>query len=452
MTEHTLPESLPESEANQDFATPRRFYRRSARAGFKKRHGVLGLLCFVSMITFVDRLAIPVAAPAIRHDLRLTPEQWGWVLSAYVLANALFEIPSGAFGDRHGQRLELTRISLWWSAFTALTGWCRNFTQIVGARFLFGMGAAGAYPNAAGVVYRWFPQREHARAQGFLWAAGRLGGALAPLLLVPFASHFGWRAIFWLLGAVGLLWTAVWRSWFRDSPGEMHGVSAEELAEIGSPAREHRSVPWAKLLRLTDLWIIVAAYFCYAFGSWFYFGWFTTWLVRGAGFSVAQMGVFASFPFLMGMGGNLIGGFLGERLTKRLGRKAGYRWITSVALVAAAGILLAMSEVRSHAAIVVLATVGFGVMDMMLPSAWAMCMSLGAQFGGTASGVMNTAGNLGGWVCTVIFGYLVGWSGNYDLPVQAIAAMVLVAALLFARVDCTRGLAPDPPANLPVSR
>jgi len=184
----------------------------------KKRHGVLGLLCCVSVITFVDRLAIPVAASGIRADLRLSPEQWGWVLSAYVLANAVFEIPSGAFGDRHGQRLELTRIVSWWSVFTAVTGWCRSFWQIAASRFLFGVGAAGAYPNAAGVISRWFPKREHAQAQGFVWAASRLGGALAPLTLVPFAARFGWRAIFWLLGAVGIVWAVIWRWWFRDSP------------------------------------------------------------------------------------------------------------------------------------------------------------------------------------------------------------------------------------------
>jgi len=409
----------------------------------KKRHGVLGLLCCVSVITFVDRLAIPVAAAGIRADLRLSPEQWGWVLSAYVLANAVFEIPSGAFGDRHGQRLELTRIVSWWSVFTAVTGWCRNFWQIAASRFLFGVGAAGAYPNAAGVISRWFPKREHAQAQGFVWAASRLGGALAPLALVPFAARFGWRAIFWLLGAVGIVWAVVWRWWFRDSPEEMDGITAGELVEIGSADGERASVPWARLVRLPHLWLIVAAYFCYAFGSWFYFGWFTTWLVRGAGFSVAQMGVFASFPFVMGIAGNLAGGAMAERMVERYGRRSSYRWIAAVCLVVTAGILLAMSLVRDHRAIVALATVGFGVMDLMLPAAWAMCMSLGGQFGGTATGMMNTAGNLGGWVCTVAFGYLVGMTGDYNLPVRAIAGMVLVAAILFVRVDCTQGLQDD---------
>jgi MFS family permease len=401
----------------------------------------------MSAITFLDRLAIPMAEPGIRGDLHLTPEQWGWVLSSYVLANALFEIPSGALGDRNGQRLELTRITVWWSAFTSLTGWCRTFYQMTASRFLFGVGAAGAYPNAAGVISRWFPKREHARAQGFVWGASRLGGALAPLLLVPLERHLGWRAIFWVLGATGLAWSALWWWWFRNDPAEMGGIAPEELAEIRAGELVHgegrEKVPWRRLFALPQFWLIVGAYFCYAWGSWFYFGWFTTWLVQGAGLSVAQMGVFASFPFAMGLAGNLIGGEVSERMVVRYGRRRTYRWVTSVCLAVSSGLLLSMSLVRGHAAIVLLATFGFGVMDLMLPSAWAMCMSLGGRYGGTATGVMNTAGNLGGWFCTIAFGYVVKATGDYNLPLRAVAAMVLLGAVVFSQVDCTKGLSDE---------
>lgn len=408
-----------------------------------KRSGVLALLCGVSIITFLDRLAIAVAEPGIRADLHLSPEQWGWVLSAYVLANALFEIPSGAMGDKRGQRAELTRIAVWWSGFTAATGWCRNFVQMAGARFLFGVGAAGAYPNAAGVISRWFPRREHARAQGFVWAASRLGGALAPLLLVPLQKVWGWRAIFWVMGGVGAVWSVLWYAWFRNLPQQMPGITDEELDAIAlgrAAAAAHGNVPWRALVRLPHLWLIIAAYFCYAWGSWFYFGWFSTWLVHGAGFTVAQMGVFASLPFLMGMLGNVAGGVLSERLVKRMGPVRAYRIVTAVALVAGGLLLLAMSAVQSHVAVVAFATLGFGVMDLMLPSAWAMCMMLGGAYGGTASAMMNTAGNLGGWVCTVLFGYVVQASGNYEAPVRIVAAMVLAAAVLFSRVNASCGL------------
>lgn len=408
-----------------------------------KRGGVLILLCSLSAITFLDRLAIAVTEPGIRADLRLGPDKWGWVLSAYVLANALFEIPSGARGDRRGQRSELTRIVFWWSGFTIATGWCRSFLQMVSARFLFGLGTAGAYPNASGVVAKWFPHEEHSRAQGFIWAAGRMGAALAPLLLVPLERTCGWRSVFWVMGAVGIVWAITWWMWFRSEPVDRILIAKRQASDIAAQpvvVSTRTEIPWRQLLALPQLWLIMAAYFCYAWGSWFFFGWFTTWMVRGEGFSVTQMGVFASFPFVMAMFGNLIGGTLGTRLVLKMGDVSAYRWVTASCLVVGAALLLAMSIARGHTAVVVLTTASFGVMDLMLPSAWAMCMGLGGRCGGTATAMMNTAGNLGGWVSALVFGYVVKITGNYNLPLQLIAAMVLLAALLFARVNCSHGL------------
>ncbi|QQV77339.1 MFS transporter [Sphingomonas aliaeris] len=406
----------------------------------KKRHVVVGLLAALSIITFIDRLAIAVTGPSIQRDLNITPEQWGWVLGAYVIAYAVFEIPSGAMGDARGYRRELTRITVWWSGFTAATAFCQNFWQLTGARFLFGLGAAGAYPNMSGVLYRWFPARERARGQGVIWAASRFGGALAPLLLVPMQAYFGWRAVFVVLGAIGFVWAIVWRSWFRDRPGDQPGITAEEVADIGiDETGGHLGTPWRKLLSLPQLWLIALAYCFYAFGSWFFFNWFPTWMVKGAGFSVAEMGLYGSIPFLLGVVGNLAGGVLCDRLAQRIGIRRAYSLIASTCLTVTAALLVGLSLATGKVAIIVLAGAAFMVMDLMLPAAWAMCMAIGGRYGGTASGVMNTAGNLGGFVCSVAFGYIVSATGDYNLPLQGVAAMVLVAAAVFAFIDCTKG-------------
>ncbi len=406
----------------------------------KKRRVVLGFLAALSIITFIDRLAIAVTGPTIQKDLSISPEQWGWVLSAYVLAYAVFEIPSGAMGDKHGYRKELRRITIWWSFFTALTAVCRNFWQLAGARFLFGLGAAGAYPNMTGVLYRWLPARERARGQGVIWAASRFGGAMAPLLLVPANKYLGWQGVFVALGAIGFVWAIAWSRWFHDKPAEQPGISAAEVAEIGSDdSGGHAGTPWRKLLTLPQLWLITLAYLFYAFGSWFFFGWFPTWMVKGAGFTVGEMGLYGSIPFLLGVVGNLLGGVLCDRMAARIGIRNAYRLIASVCLTGTAALLVAMSLATDKLVIVALAGAAFMVMDLMLPAAWAMCMAIGGRYGGTASGVMNTAGNLGGFVCSVAFGYVVQATNNYDLPLQGVAAMVLVAAGLFALIDCTKG-------------
>lgn len=407
----------------------------------KRRHQILALLAALSVLTFLDRLAIAVAGPGIQADLHISPEMWGWVLSAYVLANGIFEMPSGAMGDRRGQRGELTRIVAWWSVFTALTGACGSFWQLATARFLFGMGAAGAYPNSAGVIARWFPVTERARSQGAVWAASRLGGALAPLLIIPLQQLYGWRSVFWLLGGTGFLWAAIWYARFRNRPCDDSKITAEELAEIGESATAHGSIetPWRQLLSSRALWLIVIAYGCYGAGSWFYFSWFPIWMVHSAHFSLDGV-LFASLPFLMGLCSNLIGGVIGDRLTIRWGARRALRVIPGVCLTLTSVLLVSMATFHGRIAVVALSTLGFGMMDLMLPSAWALCLLIGGRASGAATGMMNTAGQAGGFVCTVLFGYIVHATGSYDAPLWLIAGMVLIAAILFTQVDCTQGI------------
>jgi MFS transporter, ACS family, glucarate transporter len=416
----------------------------------KKRYIVLFLLVVLSAITFLDRLSIAVSGPLIQDQLHIPPERWGWVLAAFVISCGLFEIPSGAMGDRRGQRRELTRIVTWWSAFMAGTAACFSFWQLVIVRFLFGAGEAGAYPNASGVVSRWFPATERARAQSFIWAASRLGGVITPLLVVPLQARIGWRSVFVLFGALGAVWAAVWWLCFRDTPSEQPGIQQEELDEIakGAQAKTRSSIPWKQLLRSRQLWMISVAYSCYAWGSWFYFSWFPSWMVRSASFSEKQMGFFAALPFLCGMAGNVAGGFVSDTLVKNYGLKFGRRVVLSLALIITSGMLLGMSLVTGKVAVVVLACLGFGVMDLMLPAAWSLCLDIGGEFAGTVTGVMNTAGQLGGVLCTVSFGYIIKMTGSYNKPLWLVAFMVLCSALIFARVDASKPLLPDNSASV----
>ena len=194
------------------------------------------------MITFLDRIAIASAGPRIQRALNLSADQWGWVLGAFILSYGLFEIPSGALGDRWGPRPTLTRIVVWWTAFTALTSAAFSFVPLVLIRFLFGAGEAGAYPNMAAVTGRWFPAKARARAQGFIWGASRLGGALSPLLVVPLQIWIGWRQAFVVLGAIGLLWAAAWHIWYP---------ATEPVTQSS-----YQAAPYGRLLRAPQLRLI----------------------------------------------------------------------------------------------------------------------------------------------------------------------------------------------------
>ncbi|MCU0918149.1 MAG: MFS transporter [Planctomycetes bacterium] len=402
----------------------------------KKRYRILILLTLLSVITYLDRQCIAVAGPSMQEDLGLSPEQWGWVVGAFVLTYALFEIPSGAWGDSFGRKRVLARIVVWWSCFTGLTGLTNRFGTLVAVRALFGMGEAGAYPNISGCIARWFPATERARAQGVVWGASRIGGALAPLVVVPFIAWVGWREAFWLFASFGLVWAVAWYRWYHDDPATYPGISADELREIGAGAGPgHRSIPWKAIFRNRQVWLIMAMYWCYVWGSIFYLTWFPTYLVRGRGFSKEEMAIFASLPFALGALGNLAGGVLSDRLSRKYGVTVGRRLVGSVCLALSAVCLFLTAATTGKLTAAIFLTLGFGIMDCMLPSAWAMCLDIGKNYAGAISGAMNSAGNLGGFLCSVVFGYLVEATGQYHLPIVVVGIMVMLSALLFLRID-----------------
>jgi MFS transporter, ACS family, glucarate transporter len=194
--------------------------------------------------------------------------------------------------------------------------------------------------------------------------------------------------------------------------------------------------------------LLMAMYWCYVWGSMFYLTWFPTYLMYGRGLSEQEVGIYAASPFVLGVLGNLAGGHLSDRMARRFGLGPGRRLVGTASLTIAAALILVSALTPGKAASIVFLSLGFGAMDCMLPSAWAICLELGNEYSGAVTGAMNSAGQAGGLACSVLFGYLVRASGSYDAPLFVIAAMVLASALLFAWIDPTRPLIPAEPGGL----
>ena len=413
----------------------------------KKRSWILVMLIFLGVVTFLDRINITVAGSAIMRDLNLTPDQWGWILSAFILSYGLMQIPMGAMGDKRGHRSTLALIVLWWSAFTAFTGMAGGFVSLILIRFMFGIGEAGSSPCSTGVISRWFPKKEVGKAQGFIWAASRMGGALTPFIVLPVITYLGWRAAFYILGAVGVIWSIVWYLFYRNQPKEMRGISAEEIAEAPvtqmAVSTEKVSIPWKSLLSSKQFWLILSMYFFYAFGSWFFFSWFPTFMELGRGFEKDQLTYAIAVPFVMSMIGNISGGYLTDKLSAKYGLKVGRKALGSSSLIVSAIFMFLAAFIPGKMQVFIFLSLAFGIIDLMLPSAWALCIDLGKKYSGAVSGAMNTAGNLGGFVCSLIFGYVVSATGNYNLPLYIIAGMLVISAIIFMFIDPTKQLISD---------
>jgi MFS transporter, ACS family, glucarate transporter len=409
----------------------------------KVRNLVLVYLFLLSMITYVDRVCIAYAGPRMQKDLGLSPDMWGWVVGLFAISYAVFEIPAGVLGDKRGPRSVLTLVVFWWSAFTTLTGMVSNYVWLLVTRFLFGAGESGAYPVSAVATSRWFPTTERARAQGIIWMAARIGGAVSPLLVVPIQHMWGWRASFYIFGFLGVIWGIVWYAWFRDYPNEKKGVSAEELAEIGAPKRgEKHSLPWGQALKSKNLWVLMVMYFAYCYGAYWYFSWLPTYLQKGRGFSEAGL-LLSALPFVLGAIANGVGGVVSDMMVKKLGLRWGRRVVAMIGLGIAALFTTATLFTDDKYAALVFLSIGFAGQDFFLPTAWAVCLDIGKKYAGAVTGTMNMAGQFGSFVSSVLFGYITKATGSYEAGLIPLAALLAVSAVLWLRIDASEQLIPE---------
>jgi sugar phosphate permease len=400
------------------------------------RYRVLAFLFVLILVMYLDRLCISVAGPRIQQDLHLTPVQWGWVIGAFTLAYAAFEIPSGSLGDRIGPRRVLTRIVIWWSVFTAATGLVSSYPILLIVRFLFGAGEAGAFPNSALTISQWTPKRERARSLSVLWLATGVGGIATPLIVVAIQKRYGWRPSFFLFGSLGLFWSAAWYAWFRDRPAEQPGVSKSELALLAdTTAPPHGSAPWTTLLRDRNLQLLMLMYHCYCWGAYFYLSWLPTYLQVGRHLTEDQMKVASALPPAAGLTGVMLSGYLSDRLARRHSLRLARCSIGAVSL-AASGILLGLASLAADPwTCVALITAGLGVMNAMLPVSWSLSVDLGREHSGAVSGAMNTAGQIGSFLSSVAFGYMVQGFGSYDRALLCLAFMLVLGGVLFAFIN-----------------
>ncbi len=405
------------------------------------RYGVLGFTLALTAVAYLDRVCISTAAPAIKVDLQIDDAHMGYVFSAFTLAYALFEVPSGWLADRFGARLMLTRIVIWWSAMTAATGLVTGFRTLVGVRFLFGVGEAGAFPSMARAYARWLPARERGRAFGLALMTAALGGAATQPLVVFLLEHTGWRHSFVLFGAVGVVWALAWLWWFRDDPHQHPGVNAAELARIGhAPPTPHEAVPWATLLREPNMRALCLMYAGAVYGWYFYITWLPTYLLRARGFDLQQVGWLAALPLLSIAGGVVVGGWSSDWLVHRIGARAARRTPALIGLPLAALAILGAIWTAAPITAAVLLAAAAGLAAMGISPAWAVCLDIGGRHSGVVTGAMNTFGNLGGTLSPVVVGLCLQWWSSWNMSLLTVAAGYVFAAMCWLAIDPTKAI------------
>jgi len=395
------------------------------------------------MITHLDRACIATLAPGIIRDLGLTTVQMGYVFTVFQLAYALFEIPTAWWADRRGTRAVLSRIVIWWSFFTAATGLAFSYPVMLLVRFLFGVGEAGAWPCVARTFSRWVPRRERGTVQGVFFAGAHLVGGLTPALVLWLLQFMSWRAIFVSFGGVGLLWTAVWLTWFRNDPSEHPAVNAAELQAIVSerPAdigHDGGLAYWGTLFRNRNMLALCVMYIPNCMIFYFCITWLPTYLKQRHGFDAASLGIFAGLPLIVSMPGDLLGGIVTDRLVARYGLRVGRSGLGAVAYLMAGLALLGAAVSSTPVLAATLIAVATGLTMFTLGAAWGTVIEVGRNHVGVVGATMNSVGNLAAMLNPLIVAYSVQWFGNWNLPLHLMGVLFLVGAACWLAIDPAR--------------
>jgi MFS family permease len=399
------------------------------------RYSIVLLALLIDMMSYMDRVCISVAGPAVEQEFGLSKSQMGWVFSIFSLAYFLGQTPWGVLADKFGARKIVAGAILWWSAFTALTAAAWSYASMLAIRFSFGAGEAALSPAIASAFSRWVPVTERSTAFGAFLSGGRIGGALAPPIAAFLLSHYGWRTMFVVFAGSCLAWAVLWRWWYRDTPREHPRINAAELELIEAGVDEdgsggERLGPWRLLQRSPQLVLLLAVAFGYTLMWQFYITWFPTYLMEARGFSLEEAGFLSGLPFLFGVAANWAGGLLTDFLCRRMPPSRARRWVGFGALVVAGGLMLAgLLMPAAMPGALLMASAAFAG-DMMLGPFWSSTVALGGKAGGTAGGLANAASNLGGFASPVLIGWaLDAWNDWTEVLLLAIAANFGASAL-----------------------
>ncbi len=411
-----------------------------AGRGTRIRFRVAALGTSLAMVTYLDRVSMGTIAPIVTREWHLTPSQTGWIFSAFALAYALFEIPTAKWAETLGTKSVLTRIVLWWSAFTAATALAFNLPSMLLVRFLFGAGEAGAWPMAARAFSSWIPRLERGTVQGIFFAGAHLVGGLTPPLIGLMLVYMSWRTTFVVFGLIGLVWVAAWRKWFENDPADHPEVDAAELAHIlhGRPPDSKHTVGreyWGRLFFSRNVVLLCLMYLSNSTIFYFCITWLPTYLKNRHGFDATTLGFLSGLPLLVSVPSDLFGGRLSDRLSAKYGMRVGRCYLGAIAYALTSALLfLAASSSTPIVAAVAIAT-ATGMTMLTLGAAWSTCIEVARNHAGVVGAVMNTSGQVASLLIPLVVGYSVEWFNNWDFPIYMLAVMFLVGTVCWLLID-----------------
>jgi MFS family permease len=401
------------------------------KSGYVATSMVLFLLCVMYLITYVDRVNVSTAAIEFRKELNISAADYGWIFSAFSISYALFQIVGGWIGDRFGPRLTLCLCGVVWAASTIFTGLANGFWGLVIARFVLGLGEGATFPTATSAMSNWTWKGWKGFAQGITHSFARFGNFVAPPIVAALIGVWSWRGSFVALGLISLAWVVAWVLYFRDDPHRHPGISEAEigvLPDYGTRV-ERGEVPWARLVpRMMPTTVV---YFCYGWTLWLYLSWMPQYLQHTQNLDLKKAAFFSSAVFFAGVIGDTLGGVVSDWVYKITGNLATAR--RNVIVGSLLGSLVFLAPVLFVSDVFVVAaclSAAFFCLELTIGPIWSVPMDIAPKHAGTASGIMNTGSAVAAIFSPIVFGYIIEWTGNWNLPFAGSIGLLLVGAIL----------------------
>ena len=401
---------------------------------------VLFLISLMYLICYMDRSNITVAQVEIAKEFGLSRTAMALVFSAFTWAYAIGQIPAGFLGDRFGPKKVLLVIMPWWALAAAMTGGALGLGSLFSARFLLGLGEAGAFPVASRGMQLWFPRAERGRIQGITHFFSRFAVAITPFVAASIMLAFGWRAIFYTFASLGMIWSIAFYFYYRNRPEEHGGVNEAELAQIRGRSPDggiqelvaaRPRIPWKVIFSSPNMWAIAAAYGCFFYGTYFFLSWYPTYLREYRHVTLQALRLISSIPLFAGMAGDVVGGALTDGLFRRTGNaKLARRVVAAPAMLASGLFLIPAATTGDTWTCVVFLAASFFFLEWVIGPAWAVPMDVGGQFSGTVTGVMNMAGALGASLTPLVFGYFIQL-GSWVTPFFVTTGVMALGTLIW---------------------
>lgn len=403
-----------------------------------------GLLFFASMINYIDRSALPIVAPMVQKDLGIDAAHLGLIFSIFFVGYAIFNFVGGYLSDRVGVKRVYGVAMFGWSIFSGLTAIVTGFWQLMVFRILFGLGEGPMGSVSNKTVRNWFPRKEAGFMVGMATTGGNLAGAaFAGPVVGLIAASFGWRAAFVVTMVLGFAWLCFWLLFAAETPAQSRRVNAAERAyiEADRPAdvvAEADAKPLSHYLKAPIIIAVAVAFFAANYTQYFLLSWMPSYLTAERGLDIKQMSIVTVIPWMAGLVGCALGGFLSDRLISRTrSRVFGRKVILVGTLVLTSLCLGAVMLIHTSTQAVTLMALALFLEGMTPVACWALIQDVvpSSRVGGVG-GYVHLLSNISGIIGPGVTGLIVQYTGGYN-PAFLLAGLVALAGaaavLIFVR-------------------